>query len=235
MLVLGVIPARGGSKGVPGKNVALVGGKPLIVWTIETARAARTLDRLVVSTDSPAIADVAAAHGAETPFLRPSELAKDDTPGIDPILHAVRWLEEREGYRPDIVVALQPTSPLRTAADIDAAVALCGSHEVEAVVSVTPAGQHPYWMKRIDEWGYLHDLDSLEPTGSVLRRQDLPLVYALNGAIYLARRDLLLRRRTWYGDRTRAYVMPPGRSLDIDTPWDLHLADLLLSDRSGRP
>src|SRR5690349_8046730 len=119
--VLAVIPARGGSKSIPRKNLAALAGKPLIVWTIEAASASQCLTRVVVSTDDPEITAVAAAAGAEVPFVRPAELAQDETPAIEPILHAVDWLDQHEGYRPDFVMILQPTSPLRQAEDIDAA------------------------------------------------------------------------------------------------------------------
>ncbi len=227
--VLAIVPARGGSRGIPNKNIALVGGQPLIYWTIAAARAAASIQRIVVSTDSPAIAEVARRCGAETPFLRPPELAQDDTPGLAPILHAIRWLAEHEGYRPEWVICLQPTSPLRTAGDIEAAVELARRKRADAVVSVAPLGHHPYWIKQVDEEGRLHDfLTGDHPSD---RRQDAPPVYVLNGAIYLARRDVLLERETWYTGQTYACVMPLERSLDVDTPWDLHLADLILGAR----
>ena len=227
--ILAVIPARGGSKGVPCKNIRLVANKPLIAWTIESAQAANLINRVVVTTDSEAIADVGRQYGVEIPFLRPAALAQDDTPGMAPILHAVRWLDQYEDYRPDVVICLQPTSPLRTAADIDAAIELAWHKNADAVVSLTPVNHHSYWMKQVDSAGRIRDFLTLDRP--VTRRQDLPPVYALNGAIYLARRDILLERESWYGDKSFAYVMPLNRSLDIDTPWDIHLADLILKDR----
>ena len=228
-IVLGFVPARAGSKGVSKKNVAPTAGKPLIAYTIETAKSAESLDRIIVSTDSSEIASIALTYGAEVPFLRPKELAQDDTPGIAPILHAIQWLDDREGYRPDYVMVLQPTSPLRTAEDIKAALTLMWERQADAVVSVCPVSHHPYWTKIVTEDGRLVDFLTLE--GSHVRRQDLPPVYALNGAIYLARRDVLLKERRFYTERTYAYVMPEERSLDIDTIWDLYLVDLVLSDR----
>jgi len=227
--VLAVIPARGGSKGIPRKNIAKVAGKPLVAWTIETAIICPLLDRVIISTDDPEIANVARCYGAEVPFLRPSELAQDDTPGIETILHTVRWLHEHEGYRPDYVMVLQPTLPLRTVEDIEAAVQLAWECQADGVVSVCTVHRHPYWMKRITEDGRLTDFLSLDH--AYTQRQELPPVYALNGAIYLARCEVLLEQRTFYTDRTYAYIMPPERSLDIDTPWDLYLADLILKDR----
>ena len=234
---LALIPARGGSKGIPHKNLAPGGGRPLIAWTVAAARAAGPVDRVVVSTDDAVIAAVGRELGAEIPFLRPAELAQDDTPGIAPPLHALRWLEKHEGYRPALLLLLQPTSPLRTAEDIRAAVELLQARDADAVVSVTPVRKHPHWMKRLGAEGRLidapalaHGLEAVPQRGGT-RRQDLPPLYAPNGAVYLARRDVLLDHGGWYTERTYAYVMPEERSLDIDTPWDLHLADLVLGGR----
>lgn len=226
MATLCLIPARGGSKGIPGKNLAVVGGRPLLDWTVDAAAGAGPAARVVVTTDSDDIAERALAIGAEVPFRRPPELAADDTPGIDPILHAIEALATG-GYRPDLVICLQPTSPLRSAQDVRAALALFADDRVEAVVSVSPVRGHPLWMKTVDDEGWLHPFtaDPVPPT-----RQTLPPVFALNGAIYAARREVLLRTRGWYTDRTRSYVMPPERSLDIDTPFDMRVADLLLRD-----
>ena len=224
-----IVPARGGSKGIPNKNITLVAGRPLIEWTIAAARAARGIDRLIVSTDSQEIATVARAAGAEVPFLRPAELARDDSPGTAVIVHALNWLAANDGYHPTYAMCLQPTSPLRTAEDIDAAIALALAKACDSVVSVTPAEHHPHWMKRIDDSGRLHPW----ATGDIAtRRQDLPPAYALNGAIYLALRGVLVERETFYSEATHAYVMPAERSLDIDDTWHLHLADLILRTRS---
>lgn len=227
--ILALIPARGGSKTIPHKNIRPLAGKPLIAWTIETALACPILDRVIVSTDDQSIAEIARRYGAEVPFLRPAELGQDDTPGIEPVLHAVHWLDERESYRPDYVIVLQPTSPLRTREDIEAVVKLAQERQADAVVSVCFARHHPYWVKRITEDGRLADFLSLDHVYT--RRQDLPPVCVLNGAIYLVRRQVLLERRTFYTDRTYAYVMLPDRSMDIDTPWDFCLADLILTEK----
>jgi len=227
---LAIIPARGGSRGIPDKNIAPLGGRPLLAWTIAAARTAGSVSRTVVTTDSPRIAAVAEVQGAEVPFLRPAELATDETPGVLPIVHALEWLDAHEGYRPEWVLCLQPTSPFRTAQDIDAAGALAEAQRADAVVSVSAAAQHPLWMKQVLPGGRLADY--LTSPAPATRRQDLPPVYALNGALYLARREMLLRTQSWYTERTYAYIMPPERSLDVDTPWDLYLADLLMKDRT---
>lgn len=231
--VLAVIAARGGSRALPRKNLALLGGKPLIAWTIEAALRSRTVSRTIVTTDDPEIADVSRRQGAEVPFSRPPELARDETPGIAAVLHAVRWLEEHEGYRPDVVMNLQPTSPLRTAEDVDLAFALLAERRADAVVSVTPVEHHPYWMKAVDEQGWMHDFVPLSTP--ILVRQELPPVYMLNGAIYLAHRTTLLRCGGWYTPRTAAYIMPLERSVDIDTAQDFALAKLLLETQSSHP
>ena len=228
--ILGIIPARGGSKSVPRKNIAPVGGKPLIAWTIEVAHASEELARVVVSTDDAEIADVARRWGAEVPFMRPADLAQDDTPGVLPLLHAVSWLEEHEGYCPDYVMLLQPTSPLRTEDDIKAAVKLAQERSADSVVSVTLSNQHPFWMKTLTDESLL--IDFLHTDTKCTCRQDLPPAYAFNGAIYLTRRNVLLNQQTLFPEATFAYVMPAERSLDVDTPWDLYVLGLILEDRS---
>lgn len=231
--VLAVIPARGGSKGVPNKNITSVAGVPLIAHTILLARKSRVIDRCVVSTDSRQIAEIAMRYGAEAPFLRPAALARDETPGIPPILHAVRWLAEHEHYYPTHVMVLQPTSPLRTVEDIERPVRLALEKKADGVVSVCPATPHPYWVKSMTADGRLSDF--LHVKGLSSRRQDLPPAFQLNGAVYLVTREVLLRRRTCDTERTFAYLMPRERSLDIDSAWDLRLADLLLrSSRNAR-
>ncbi len=225
--VFGIITARGGSKGIPRKNIARVAGRPLIAWTIAAARASRHLTRLLVSTDDNAIAEISRTEGAEVPFLRPSELSEDDSPHVAVVQHALAWLRDQEACEPDFVMLLQPTSPLRTAADIDAAIELAERSGTEAVVGVTEVRQHPYLMYRLDPAGRLtpfigHDLE-------YARRQDFPPLYAANGAIYLIRPSCLNRSGTFTPAGAQAYVMPPERSLDVDTPWDLQWAEWLLT------
>ncbi len=227
MNLLAIIPARMGSKGIRDKNLASVGGKPLIAWSIQCALASLSVERVIVTTDSKAIAAMAVELGAESPFLRPPELASDDTPGIAPVLHALQWIRDNEGGLPLYSIVLQPTSPLRAPEDIDGAMELAGKREADAVVSVVSTERHPCWMKTLDSTGRMNNF---MPGREVpFRRQDLPDVYALNGAIYLARSEFLLREEGWYSENTYGYVMPVERSLDVDTPWDLELADMLLS------
>jgi len=219
--VLALIPARGGSKGLPGKNIRPLHGKPLIGWSIEAARASRHVTRVVVSSDDEAILAVARAGGAETPFVRPKSLAQDDTPGIDVVLHALDILP---GF--DWVVLLQPTSPLRTAGDIDAAIERCFEADAPACVSVCETGASPWWMFSLDAGGRMRSFLPSEQRPA--RRQDLPALYALNGALYVARVDWLRQTRSFLTEETLAHVMPPERSVDIDTLFDFRLAECLL-------
>jgi N-acylneuraminate cytidylyltransferase/CMP-N,N'-diacetyllegionaminic acid synthase len=186
---------------------------------------------VLVSTDDPEIADVARTLGADAPFVRPDALARDDTPTMPVVIHALEWLEANESYSPNRVLLLQPTSPLRTSGDIAAAIALAEEQRAESIVSVSPASSHPHLIKRITPEGLLEDL---LPHAQIDRRQDLEPVYALNGAIYLTLRSQLLKHQSFYPTRTHAYVMPAERSLDIDSPWDLELCDLILRHRIAR-
>lgn len=220
--ILAVIPARGGSKGLPHKNILPLGGRPLLAWTVTAARSSRLLDRFVLSSEDQEIIAVARSLGCEVPFVRPRELADDDTPGILPVLHALRVLPEHYDY----VVLLQPTSPLRGAADIDACIERCHTMGAPACVSVTPATKSPYWYHRLDERGRLRPL--LDGPGAS-RRQDLPESFLLNGAVYVARARWLQESKTFLTDETVGWVMPRERSLDIDSREDLAQCELLLS------
>lgn len=227
--VLALVPARGGSRGLPGKNVAPLGGRPLIAWSIAAARQAACVGRVVVSTDDPAIAAAGRAAGAEVPFLRPAELARDDTPGVAPALHLLEWLREAGQDTPEWLAYLQPTSPLRTAADIDGAFAVARDRGADAVLAVVEPKHHPDWMLRPGPDGWLEEL---APREAASRRQELPPVYALNGALYLVRARALAETGTFRQPRTAPWVMPWQRSVDIDTADDLQLAAWLLGNES---
>ena len=225
---LAVIPARGGSRGVRGKNLALVAGRPLIAYTIDVALRCQNLTRVMTSTDDPAIAVVARTMGCDVPYLRPAELAEDATPTVDVAIHALEWMEEQEGFRPRFLLVLQPTSPLRTQDDIVRALAMLYEDAVDAVVGVAVPSTHPQWAMTVSQDGYL---SRYLPQGSTpTRRQDLAPIYAPNGAVFAISREALLAERTLYPRRTVAYVMPSERSLDIDSTWDLHIADLLIRE-----
>ena len=208
--VLALIPARGGSKGLPGKNILPVAGRPLLAWSVDAARASRCIDRTVLSSDDETIMAAARACGCEVPFRRPAELATDTATAVDVVLHA---LDQLPGH--DLIVLLQPTSPLRRAADIDAACALLVARGAPSCVSVSPAAQSPYWMYRIGEEQTLVPI--LDTPAGATRRQDLPVVYALNGAIYVARTEWLRQSRSFVTRDTVAHIMPAERSIDIDT------------------
>lgn len=222
--ILGVIPARGGSKGIPRKNIQKVAGKPLIVWSIEEANKSKYLDRVILSSEDEEIIQVAKAWGCEVPFVRPKDLAQDATPGVEPILHALR---ELPGY--DYVVMLQPTSPLRSVEDIDGCIEKCLTAGAMACVSVTEPAKHPFWMYRLDKDGFMHPF--VETEKQYFRRQDLPEVYALNGAVYVAERRWLFKTMNFLTTDTLAYKMPQERSMDVDTNFDLNILDVILSTR----
>jgi CMP-N-acetylneuraminic acid synthetase len=231
--VIGVITARGGSKSIPGKNIAPLAGKPLIAWTIETALQSPVLDRLIVSTDDEDIASVARQWGAEVPFLRPSELAQDQTAHLPVMVHAVEFLEKDMGSRPQYVLLLQPTSPFRTVDDIHNAIELAYEKDADSVISICETFAHPYLSKSVTPDGKLQDFVP-KPEG-YLARQKLPPVYVLNGAIYLFSCDMLVEQGVFYTENTYAYVMPQERSLDINNAWDLYLAELILRDKGRLP
>ena len=210
MSVVAVIPARGGSKGIPDKNIVSLGGLPLIAHTIRAARSVNEINRIILSTDSEVIAQVGKEQGVDVPFLRPKEIARDETPGIDPIVHAVEWVRNHENLQPEYVIVLQPTSPFRTPSDIQAALQLAIENHADSVVSVAPVAMHPFWMKTMLSDGVLVNL--MQDMQEHIRRQDLPLVYGLNGAIFIVRTEILLRERTLFPGRTYGYVMPPERS-----------------------
>ena len=224
MTLLALIPARGGSKGIPGKNIRLLAGKPLIAHTIQAALAVvPALERVVVSSDDPAIAEVAQQWGAEVPFLRPPELAADDTPGISPVLHALEQLADVSQ-----VLLLQPTSPLRSSRDIEGILAFQRKHQCPSVVSVCETGKHPQWSYRLGASGEMSPF--LPPTPANCRQQLEP-AYTLNGAMYLGDRSWLLNHGSFLGPGTLGYSMPPERSVDIDTPLDWLWAETLLHHR----
>lgn len=233
MRVLAVIPARGGSKGVHRKNLALLDGHPLIVFTIAAAFAAGdVISEVLVSTDDDEIAVVAREAGASVPFTRPAELASDTARSSDVIRHAVEFVEARDNQQVDWVLTLQPTAPLRGADDIVAAVELAASDpHCDSVISVVEVvDSHPVFIKKLVD-GYIEPFCVEEVEG--IRRQDVdPPAYKRNGAIYLTRRSVL-ESGELRGRRQRAYVMPPERSVNIDAPLDLVVAETLLADSAS--
>lgn len=224
MRVLGLIPARGGSKGIPGKNVRPLGGRPLLAWTAEAALASRRLSRVVLSTDDEEIAEAGRRCGLDVPFLRPAELARDDTPTLPVVRHALESLEDEL----DAVCLLQPTSPFRRAEDIDACIAMLEERELDAVVSVLPVPHehNPHWVYFEDGAGLLRLATGEEQP--IPRRQELPPAFHRDGSIYVTRRDVVMGG-SLYGRRLGGYVTPDaGRSVNLDTPADWERAEGLL-------
>jgi CMP-N-acetylneuraminic acid synthetase len=227
--VLGVIPARGGSKGLPGKNLKTLGALSLVGHAIASTREATRLTRTIVSTDDPAIAEEARRHGAEVPFLRPAELANDHAGMIPVLQHAVRWLESTAGQRPDFVVTLQPTSPFRIGADIDRTIAKVVETGADSAQTLSEASYHPFFMKTLEGDRTV----ALFADGhKFVRRQDAPAVYQPSGAVYVTRYTTLMDEGRVLGADNRGIVMGFESSVNIDTEWDFMLADLLL--RAGR-
>jgi CMP-N-acetylneuraminic acid synthetase len=227
---LGIIPARGGSKGIPRKNVRLLAGQPLIHYACQTARQTRLLTRTLVSTDCPEIAAVARAQGVGVPFLRPPELATDRTPMIAVIRHALQWIAQHETELPEIVVLLQPTAPLRRSAHVDEAVQMLLGADYDAVVSVAPVPLHynPHWQFTVSDRRL--EVFTGEPLADLVsRRQDLPPTYTRNGAIYAFRRAAFEQTGSIYGRCCGAYVMPPELSVNLDSLDDWNLAEAYLS------
>lgn len=226
MKILYFIPARGGSKGLPGKNIKPLHNKPMIAYSIEAALECGHLGKVMVNTDDPAIAEVAKTFGAEVPFLRPAELAADTSATLDVLLHTLDHYE-KQGEQFDLVMVLQPTSPLRTALDIDAAIELMETKKAEAIVSVCENEHHPLWSNSLPADGSMRDFMRKEVKGK--NRQELPPSYRLNGAIYLSTPAAIRKHKGFLHNGTYAYVMPQDRSVDIDHLIDFHLASLLLN------
>ena len=223
--VLGVITARAGSKGIPGKNTRRLGGKPLIAYTIESALASGAFDRLILSTDDEEAARIARDLGCEVPFMRPAALCADDTPHLPVMQHAVDWMRDEQGYEPDWVMILMPTSPLRRAKHIVESVALALESGADSVVSVDrmPAHYHPLRALTVDGHGWARLWVGDRPVKErPVRRQGMPEAWVFNGAIYLFKAALLRAPEpSLYGDRVQAYPMAPpfGHNIDDATDW----------------
>jgi N-acylneuraminate cytidylyltransferase/CMP-N,N'-diacetyllegionaminic acid synthase len=228
MEILYIIPARGGSKGLPGKNIRLLNGKPLIEYSILAAQNSKFPGKILVSTDDAEIANVAKKFGADVPFVRPAELANDTAATIDVILHAINYYKEQHVLF-DVVVLLQPTSPLRLAEDIDRAFLLMNEKNAGAVVSVCESEHHPYWTNTLPEDGSMKNFIRVEAKGK--NRQQLPTNYRLNGALYISKIAVLEKQKGFIHDETVAYIMPSERSVDIDHEIDFKLAALLLNNK----
>jgi CMP-N-acetylneuraminic acid synthetase len=228
--IVGMIPARAGSKRLPRKNIKLLGGKPLITWTIEAALKVG-FSHVVVSTDDYEIAKIAKCNGAEVPFMRSPELSTDEANIVSAVNEVISFFENK-GERVDAVMLLQPTSPFRTSKLMDDAISLYKLGNKESVVSVSPAISHPYWCKKI-EGGYLRPFVSDGERYMEVRSQDLPPVYELNGAIYLSAVDNLRKQRSFYSKHTHALIIDSKEEcLDIDVPFDWLIAEAIVNKKS---
>jgi CMP-N-acetylneuraminic acid synthetase len=237
MEILAIIQARGGSKGVPGKNIKMLCGKPLIAWTIEAAKQATLVNRVIVSTDDADIARVAKEWGAEVPFTRPAELASDSAKSIGLLEHALHWLQENEAYTPDAIVQLKPTNPLRTAAHIDASVEKysAGHGVLDAVITVVKAPIHPLKTWRVDEAGLLVPFIPEEVFGikeaSKSPRQSLPEAYGNNSCVHVINTKTILEKHSSIGTKVGYVELSKEDSINIDEPFDFMIAELVMAER----
>jgi CMP-N-acetylneuraminic acid synthetase len=228
MKVLGIIPARAGSKGIPRKNIVLLGGKPLLAYTAEAALEAQRLDRVILTTDDPEIAAAGRACGLEVPFMRPKYLAQDDTPTLPVIQHAVRWVEE-QGGRYDAICLLQPTNPFRSGSVIDRCIELLERSGADAITTVLPVPDeyNPHWVYFQQPDGLLRL--AMGQDNPLPRRQLLPAAYHREGAVYVTLRDVLMEQNSLYGKRLAGYILGDADScVNIDNPSDLKRAEALL-------
>lgn len=227
MNILGIIPARGGSKGIPGKNIRPLHGKPLIQYSIDAAQQSGLVDRLILTTDSPEIAEVGRRLGAEAPFIRPPELAQDNTPMLPVIEHVVQYLE-KEGWRADIIILLQPTAPLRKADHIQTAVKMLTELRCDSIVSVVQIPEHysPDFAYKVDD-GLLKPF--LEGGGRATHRQDTRPAYSRDGTIYVFWLDTLMNKHNIYGEDCRPLILPNNQSCNLDTMNDWADAERMIS------
>lgn len=230
--VVGAIFARGGSKGVLRKNIRLFAGKPLMAYAIETALASELIDQVIVSTDDAGIAAVAQQYGAEVPFMRPAELARDDSPEWLAWQHTIRTLEVTEGEpKMDVFVCIPPTSPLRAVADVDACIQTLLESDVDLVITVKPAERNPYFnMVVLDEQDYARLV--IQPDKKIHRRQAAPMVYDMTTVAYAARPEFVLSADSMFEGKVKAVVVPAERAVDIDTELDFRFAEFLLGPSS---
>ncbi|WFN35003.1 acylneuraminate cytidylyltransferase family protein [Methanogenium sp. S4BF] len=222
--IIAIIPARGGSKGIPQKNIKMLGDKPLIAYTIEESLKSKYLDHVFVSTEDPEIGEISKTFGSEV-IERPTALSEDTSKSVDAILHAIEYLEKKN-IQTQIVVLLQPTSPLRNTEDIDAAIKLFLDNECDSVISVCEPDHSPFWCFTFNG-EYLQPLFNEKYDNK--RRQDLPRVFMPNGAIYVSSPESIRRLTGFIGNKVIPYCMPPERSIDIDTPLDFTIAEVLIN------
>ncbi len=230
MKVLAIIPARGGSKGIPKKNLKPLAGKPLIAWTIESAIQCPEVNEIIVSTDDEEISKISKKFGASVPFMRPEELARDESPTIDAVLYTIETLEKK-GNKFEIIAVLQPTSPLRTSEDITNAVQLFIKNKPLSLVSITTFLPSPFLALKMSD-GYVSP--AFIEGKFRARRQDLPVLYAPNGALYISTPETLRKYRTFYTPKTLGYSMPRERSVDIDDDIDFKVAESIVREQIAK-
>lgn len=232
--VLGIVPARGGSKSIPRKNIVPLRGKPLLAYTAETALAAQNLTRVVLSTDDEEIAAVGRDYGLDVPFMRPPELARDDTTTLLVLQDVARRLEA-EGESYDAIFILQPTNPLRQVEDIDGAIELLATTGADSVIGFTDVGErHPARMKFLDAQGRITNPPFAESFDGQ-PRQALPAMYLREGSVYAIRRDVIMVQNSLQGRDCRAWIIPPMRACNVDTPFDLFLIEQIMDYFDRRP
>ena len=230
MKATAIIFARGGSKGLPGKNIRALGGKPLIAWSIEHALAVKRIERIIVSTDSEEIAAVARHHGADVPFIRPAELAADNSPEWQAWRHALNYLLDTDGTLPEVMISVPTTAPLRLPLDIENCLDEYEKGDADIIVTVTEAHRNPYFnMVKVNHDGTVGLV--LPPEASIIRRQDAPVVYDMTTVAYVARPEFVMSRNCIFEGRVRNVYIPVDRSLDIDTPLDFRIAECLMGSR----
>ncbi len=225
--IIALVPARSGSKGIKDKNILRIVDKTVLDYTVEAGLSAKMIDRVIVSTDSPLYKDIALSAGAEVPFLRPVELALDATPSIQVVIHALEWLEINESYRPDILVLLQPTTPLRSGYHIDEAINQMLDSGADSVVSLVASQKCLYRLCELDENGKVKIFEHT----NYIRRQEVPMVYRENGAIYASYANRILNQGKLLGKSIVGYVMSERDSVDLDTELDIKLLKMLLSEK----
>jgi CMP-N-acetylneuraminic acid synthetase len=227
MNVVAIIFARGGSKGLPGKNIRSFGGKPLIAWSIEHALAIKRVNRVLVSTDSDEIAVVALEYGAEVPFMRPAELAADDSPEWLAWRHALNYLRESTGELPDVMVSVPTTAPLRLPQDIENCLNEYENHDADIVITVTEAHRSPYFnMVKTNADGSVGLVNP--PQKAIARRQDAPIVFDMATVCYVVKPEFVMSHESTFEGRVRSVYVPTVRAIDIDTLLDFQIAEALL-------
>ena len=227
--ILAIIPARGGSKGIPHKNIMKICKKPLIAYSIEAAKESKYIDYILVSTDDTCIKEVSLSYGAKVPFLRPDEISTDRAKSIDVVLHGIDYLKEHnENF--DYVILLQPTSPLRTSDDIDTAIESVIEADKDSLISVCECSENPILMRTIEK-------EKLKPVlefnGDNLRRQELPTFYVFNGAIYINKVDMLQNKKEFVDENTMPFIMDSTKSIDIDNMIDAKIAEMILKENKN--